>query len=71
MVVIVDGLQPGDRLVVRGQRDLRDGSLVNVTETATAADGSLPGDPATVSAAAAAPRVGAPEAAGGAAEASR
>ncbi|MFO7608365.1 MAG: efflux RND transporter periplasmic adaptor subunit, partial [Candidatus Krumholzibacteriia bacterium] len=52
------GLAPGERLVVRGQRDLRDGSLVAVTETATAPDGSLPGDPAAVTAAGAATRIG-------------
>jgi membrane fusion protein (multidrug efflux system) len=48
MVVVTDGLRMGDRLVVRGQRELRDGSLVSVTETATRADGSLPTDPPTV-----------------------
>ncbi|MFO7610088.1 MAG: efflux RND transporter periplasmic adaptor subunit [Candidatus Krumholzibacteriia bacterium] len=58
MVVVEAGLAPGERLVVRGQRDLRDGSLVAVTETAAAPDGSLPGDPAEVTAAGAATRVG-------------
>ena len=48
LVVVRGGLQSGDRLVVRGHRELRDGSLVNVTETATAADGSISGDPGTV-----------------------
>ncbi|MEN8008522.1 MAG: efflux RND transporter periplasmic adaptor subunit [Candidatus Krumholzibacteriota bacterium] len=48
MVVVTNGLKPGDRLVVRGHRDLRDGSLVRVTETATAADGTLDGDPTEV-----------------------
>ena len=38
----------GDRLVVRGQRELRDGSLVAVTETAARADGSLDADPVKV-----------------------
>lgn len=46
MVVVTQGLEPGEQLVVRGHRDLRDGSLVRVTETATAADGTMSGDPA-------------------------
>jgi RND family efflux transporter MFP subunit len=49
MVIVRDGLAPGDRLVVRGQRDLREGGLVKVTEVATAPDGSLPTDPAVLS----------------------
>ncbi len=48
MVVVREGLAPGENLVVRGHRDLRDGSLVRVTETATAADGTMPDDPANV-----------------------
>jgi len=48
MVVVREGLAPGEQLVVRGHRDLRDGSLVRVTETATAADGTMPDDPANV-----------------------
>jgi len=48
LVVVRGGLEPGDRLVVRGHRELRDGSLVKITETATAADGSVSGDPGTV-----------------------
>jgi RND family efflux transporter MFP subunit len=48
MVVVRSGLVSGEQLVVRGQRDLADGSLVKVTETATAADGSLPSDPEVV-----------------------
>ena len=58
MVVVVSGVEAGERLVVRGHRDLRDGSLVAVTETTTAADGALPGDPAEVTAAGAGTRVG-------------
>lgn len=58
LVVVRDGLRAGERLVVRGQRELAEGSLVNVTETATAADGTLPGDPAVVRAGGAATRVG-------------
>jgi len=48
MVVVRGGLEPGDRLVVRGHRDLRDGSLVRITETASARDGSTNDDPAEV-----------------------
>jgi len=50
MVVVLEGLAAGERLVVRGHRDLRDGSLVRVTETATTADGTMPDDPANVAA---------------------
>ena len=48
MVVVRGGLEPGDQLVVRGHRDLRDGSLVRITETASARDGSTADDPAEV-----------------------
>ena len=48
MVIVTEGLAKGDQLVVRGHRDLRDGSLVKITETAETADGSTAGDPATV-----------------------
>lgn len=58
MVVVRDGLEPGDRLVVRGQRDLREGALVNVTEVATAPDGSREGDPAGISGSATGSRIG-------------
>ena len=58
MVVVRDGLEPGDRLVVRGQRDLREGSRVKVTEVATAPDGSLEGDPAGISGSATGTRIG-------------
>jgi hypothetical protein len=50
MVVVLEGLAAGEQLVVRGHRDLRDGSLVRVTETATTADGTMPDDPANVAA---------------------
>jgi membrane fusion protein (multidrug efflux system) len=46
MVVVREGLRLGDQLVVRGQRDLREGGLVLVTEVAESADGSRVGDPA-------------------------
>jgi membrane fusion protein (multidrug efflux system) len=48
MVVITDGLLPGERLVVRGQRELRPGALVVVQEEATARDGSVATDPEVV-----------------------
>ena len=61
MVIVRDGLEPGDRLVVRGQRDLREGSRIKVTEVATAADGSLPTDPAELSVGRAGSRIGSSE----------
>jgi RND family efflux transporter MFP subunit len=51
MTAIRSGLAPGDRLVVRGQRDLRPGALVAVREEATALDGSTGDDPLEVRAA--------------------
>ena len=57
MVVVRSGLEQGDRLVVRGHRDLREGSLVRVTETATASDGTMPDDPANVAGARAGARI--------------
>jgi len=57
MVVVSAGLEAGDRLVVRGHRDLRDGSLVDVTEVSATADGSLPGDPSVVTAEGAGTRI--------------
>lgn len=58
LVIVREGLAAGERLVVRGQRELAPGSLVNVTETATAADGSVPGDPDVVRSGGAGTRVG-------------
>jgi RND family efflux transporter MFP subunit len=57
MVIVRDGLGPGDALVVRGQRDLREGVRVKVTEVATAPDGSLPTDPADLTRGTAGPRI--------------
>ena len=57
MVVVTDGLKPGEQLVVRGHRELREGNLVQVTETATAADGSVPGDPDDITGAGAGSRI--------------
>ncbi len=50
MVVVAEGLAPGDRLVVRGQRELREGMAVKVTEESRRPDGGLPGDPAVLGA---------------------
>ncbi|MEZ5063314.1 MAG: efflux RND transporter periplasmic adaptor subunit [bacterium] len=54
MTAVQSGLNPGDELVVRGQRDLRPGALVDVRERADAPDGSAHGDPEEIRAAAAA-----------------
>ncbi len=50
MVIVESGLAAGDRLVVRGQRDLVDGAVVLVTEETAAADGSGDGDPRVIQA---------------------
>ncbi|MBK6732591.1 MAG: efflux RND transporter periplasmic adaptor subunit [bacterium] len=62
LVVVREGLRAGEKLVVRGQRELSEGSLVAITETATAPDGTVPGDPAAVRSQGAATRVGEPTA---------
>ncbi len=48
MVQITSGLEVGDRLVVRGQRDLNSGSPVIVQEVADQWDGSISTDPDVV-----------------------
>jgi RND family efflux transporter MFP subunit len=48
MVEVRRGLVPGDRLVVRGQRQLAPEGLVAVQEVATARDGSIATDPPEV-----------------------
>lgn len=48
LVVVRGGLSAGDQLVVRGQRDLAEGTLVAVQERATERDGSMPGDPSSL-----------------------
>lgn len=48
MVAVLSGLEEGEHLVVRGQRQLHDGSAVAVQEQATALDGSLDGDPGEI-----------------------
>jgi membrane fusion protein (multidrug efflux system) len=53
MTVVEKGLEPGELLIVRGQREVVDGSRVKIQEEATAADGSLAEDPEEVRAASA------------------
>jgi membrane fusion protein (multidrug efflux system) len=48
MVVVRRGLQAGDRLVVRGQRELSPGSRVHVQEIAENPDGTISTDPVVV-----------------------
>jgi membrane fusion protein, multidrug efflux system len=57
MVAVTTGLAPGDQLVVRGQRELQDGSLVTVTEAVGYGDGTSADDPAIIRAPAAGTRV--------------
>ena len=58
MVAVRRGLDPGELLVVRGQRELRDGSLVDITERVAYGDGSGERDPGEIKAASAGTRVG-------------
>ncbi len=48
LAVIAAGLAPGEFLMVRGQRDVLDGSLIRVTERSTSPDGSIDSDPETI-----------------------
>jgi membrane fusion protein (multidrug efflux system) len=48
MVVVESGLASGDKLIVRGQRDIHDGSAILIQEEATAEDGTTPADPRVV-----------------------
>jgi len=57
MVVALTGLAPGERLVVRGHRELIDGGLVKITEQASAPDGSIDSDPQQVRTSAAGTRL--------------
>jgi RND family efflux transporter MFP subunit len=50
MVVAATGLHSGDRIVVRGQRELVEGALVKATEEASSPDGTNGKDPAAVKA---------------------
>ncbi len=45
MVIVEAGLDIGDKLIVRGQREVTDGASVLIQEEADAADGSMSGDP--------------------------
>jgi len=56
LVVVASGLDVGERVVVRGHRDLVEGALVQITETATARDGGRAGDPTVSREQSAAPR---------------
>jgi RND family efflux transporter MFP subunit len=58
MVAVRRGLQPGELLVVRGQRELADGSLVTITERVAYGDGTAPDEPAVIKAESAGTRVG-------------
>lgn len=59
MVAVVSGLAADDLLVVRGQRELRDGSLVSVVERVAYGDGTNADDPDDIRASAAATRISA------------
>ena len=48
MTSVTSGLNAGEELIVRGQRELSDGSLITVQERATNPDGTLDSDPAAV-----------------------
>jgi membrane fusion protein (multidrug efflux system) len=48
MTVVDEGLAPAELLIVRGHREVVDGSRVKIQEEATAADGSLAQDPEEV-----------------------
>ena len=45
MVSVIRGLEAGDLVVVRGQRQLQPGSLISIQEVATARDGTIATDP--------------------------
>jgi hypothetical protein len=48
MVIVESGIGAGVTLVVRGQRELADGSLVRIQERSDTRDGSIDGDPVEV-----------------------
>lgn len=48
MVIVEEGLAAGDLLVVRGQREIHDGSRVLVQEEATRPDGTTDADPEVI-----------------------
>ncbi len=49
MVVVEQGLRAGERVVVRGHRELREGSAVLVQQVAESPDGTIAADPEVVS----------------------
>ncbi|MBD3221705.1 efflux RND transporter periplasmic adaptor subunit [bacterium] len=57
MVAVRQGLEPGELLVVRGQRDLQDGNLVSINERVAYGDGTAPDDPDVIRAESASTRV--------------
>jgi RND family efflux transporter MFP subunit len=57
MVAVKQGLEAGDLLIVRGQRALRDGGLVNITERVAYGDGTTPDDPEAIRASSAETRI--------------
>lgn len=48
MVIVEDGLRSGEKLIVRGQRQIHDGSAVLIREEATDPDGTMSDDPKEV-----------------------
>ncbi|MCA9757261.1 MAG: efflux RND transporter periplasmic adaptor subunit [Candidatus Eisenbacteria bacterium] len=58
LVEVRSGLDAGDELVVRGHRDLADGSPVAIQERATNRDGSISSDPSVVRQSAAGGNIG-------------
>lgn len=48
LVTVDEGLEIGDKMVVRGHRSLRDSSLVNITEISKRKDGLMVHDPANL-----------------------
>lgn len=48
LVLVEAGIRAGDQLIVRGQREVHDGSAIVIQETSTARDGTLPGDPEVI-----------------------
>ncbi len=49
LVLVESGIVAGERLIVRGQREIHDGSAILIQEESSARDGTLPGDPDVIS----------------------
>ncbi len=45
IVSVLKGLDLGDTLIIRGQRDLREGNQIGISEWSVSPDGTMPGDP--------------------------